>query len=391
MKRCLLVTILCLLSCNNIYGAEITKPEVRAMGAVLMDAKTGRILWGKNEELPLAMASTTKIMTAVLTLENKDLNTMVTVSKRASAAPKVKMYLKAGEEIKLEYLLYALMLQSSNDAAVAIAECVAGSVEDFCAMMTAKAREIGAKDTIFETPNGLDGTNHHSTAKDLALIAQYALNNPEFVKIINTPYVECKSSRMHYSISNRNRLLREYPGANGIKTGFTGKAGHCFVGAAIRDDMQLISVVLASGWGNEGKEQKWRDTKKILDFGFGNYKYHTIVSTDETPKRVYINRSKTDTVELYYEEGLLLPLNKQEKENIFIDINAPTAILAPVEKGQQIGMAKIYINGQLEKEILMLASTDAERHDLKTSLEKVLNEWLELGTNTEMKITLPEF
>lgn len=389
MRHCILVALLCLLFCDITHAADT--PEVRAMGAILMDAQTGRVLWGKNEELPLAMASTTKIMTAIVTLENKDLNTMVTVSKRASAAPKVKMYLKAGEEIKLEHLLYALMLQSSNDAAVAIAECVGESVENFCAMMTAKAREIGATDTIFETPNGLDGANHHSTAKDLALIAQYALKNPEFVKIINTSHIECKSNRMHYTITNKNRLLREYPGANGIKTGFTGKAGHCFVGAAKRDDMQLISVVLASGWGNQGKEQKWRDTKEILNFGFNNYKYHNIVSQGPAEHQVYINRSKTDTIELYFEEGLILPLTKKECENIFIDINAPAHMMAPVELDQQIGLAKIYINGQLEKEILMLASASAERHDLKTSLEKVLNSWFELGTNAEMKITLPEF
>ena len=159
---------------------ENKEPNPVAKSAVLIDAETGRILWGKNENEPLAMASTTKIMTAILAIEEGNLNDTVAVSKKATKAPPVKMFLKEGEEIKLKELLYALMMQSSNDAAVAIAEHISGDVEIFCNMMTEKAKQLGAKNTVFKTPNGLDSGDHHSTAYDMALIARYALKNKTF-------------------------------------------------------------------------------------------------------------------------------------------------------------------------------------------------------------------
>ncbi len=391
MKKYVLIFFMCLLFCNTIYGEEISSSDIKAMGAVLMDAKTGRVLWGKNETTVLPMASTTKIMTAIIALENGNLNDTVKVSKRASIAPQVKMNLQTGEEIKLEHLLYALMLQSSNDAAVAIAEHISGSVEEFCKTMTEKAKKLGANDTIFETPNGLDSENHHSTAYDMALITRYAIENEQFMKIINTKSYDCKSNLKSYVITNKNRLLNEYNGANGVKTGFTGKAGQCFVGAAIRDDMQLISVVLASGWGNQGKEQKWKDTKKILNYGFDNYKYENIITKGQSTGDILVDRSKTEKVGTYFEESFMLPLNKDEKESIYIDYLKPDVIRAPVEQGQSLGKAKVYINGKLQKEINLLADAYAERHDLKTSLEKIINCWLEMGTIEKVNIVLPEF
>jgi D-alanyl-D-alanine carboxypeptidase (penicillin-binding protein 5/6) len=182
------------------------------------------------------------------------------------------MDLTTGEEISLEGLLYALMMQSSNDAAVAIAEHVMGSVEDFCYAMTLKARELGALDTSFITPSGLDAENHYSTAHDLAVIARYALRNEKFTEIINTINYTVKSSKRTYDIQNKNRFLYEYEGALGIKTGFTGGAGNCFVGAAEQDGMRFITVVLGSGWGEAGKRRRWADTRKMMDYAFANYK-----------------------------------------------------------------------------------------------------------------------
>ena len=195
-----------------VLAQEIKQPKVNAQGAVLMDRKTGRILWEKNSDKPLAMASTTKIMTAVIALENSNLSDIVKVSKNAASAPPVKMYLKKDEEISMENLLYALMMQSSNDAAVAIAEYVGGSVDAFCDTMTQKAKQIGCKDTVFKTPNGLDSEDHHSTAADMALIARYALDNKDFFRIINTRQISFKSNMKSYDIVNKNRLLSEYKG-----------------------------------------------------------------------------------------------------------------------------------------------------------------------------------
>ena len=275
MKKIFFSFILAILLPLTAFAEEEIK--VSAHGAILMDFETGRVLWEKNSKAPLAMASTTKIMTAIVALENGNLDDKVTVSKKAALAPEVKMHLSAGEEITLRDLLYALMLQSYNDSAVAIAEHISGDVASFCNQMTEKAKSLGAKDTVFETPNGLDAGDHHSTAYDLALITSYALKNEKFNEIINTSSYTAKSNLRSYDLYNKNRLLNEFQGANGVKTGFTGKAGHCFVGSAKRGDMQLISVVLASGWGTQGKEQKWIDTKRILSYGFEKYHYENII------------------------------------------------------------------------------------------------------------------
>ena len=370
---------------------QLEKPTVEARGAILIDAETGRVLWGKNMDMPLSMASTTKIMTAVLALESKRLGETVTVSARAAAAPKVKMYLSAGEKLRLGDLLYALMLESSNDAAIAIAEHLGGSVEAFCAEMTRKAKEIGAKDSIFETPNGLDAGSHHSTAYDMALITRYALRVPGFAELINTPYASFESDRRGYDFNNLNRLLREYSGANGVKTGFTGRAGHCFVGAAKRGDMQLISVVLASGWGSRGKTQKWADTKEILNYGFNNYAYETIITAGSRAGTMPVTRSRETSVDYVYRDGLRVPMNRHEKERVKISISAPESVRAPIEKGDAIGAANIIINEEDYCVITLTASEGASRHDLKTSLEKVLDAWLGQGCEGEIKVVLPEF
>ncbi len=393
MKKLILAVILCLLFQVNIYANEQEQEpgEIKSLAAVLMDQRTGRVLWGKNEHTPMAMASTTKIMTAIIALENADLNDEVTVSRRASLAPKVRMGLSSGEKIKLKDLMYALMLESSNDAAVAIAEHVGNSVEEFCKTMTEKAKELGAADTVFKTPNGLDLDDHHSTAYDMALITAYALKNPEFINITNTPEIEVKSDKRTYGLMNKNRLLREYEGANGVKTGFTGKAGQCFVGSAKRGEMQLITVVFASGWGNKGKEQKWIDTKSLLNYGFNNFEYIKVVSGNSEAGVVAVERSKIPEVKVCFKEDVVLPLSKEEQDKLKLVYQIPPAIKAPVSQGDKVGICKVYLENECFREIDLLAENEATRHDLKTSLEKVLNTWLELGTNKQVNTNLPEF
>jgi len=398
MKKFILVFLFAIIS-FTVYGKHVyasnseqtVLPKVEAQGAVLIDHKTGRVLWEKASTKPLAMASTTKIMTAIIALENADRNDIVKVSKRAALSPKVKMNLTQGEEIKLDYLLYALMLQSFNDAAVAIAEHVSGSVEEFCMLMTDKAKEIGAYDTVFETPSGLDGENHHSTAYDMALIARYALENQDFVDIITTRNIVVSSNKRDYSLVNKNRLLNEVEGAKGVKTGFTGQAGHCFVGAVERNGMQLISVVLGSGWGDKGKNQKWVDTKELISYGFKEFNYQNIINSNDVAKNISIDRSKNIDMDVYFGEGLILPLSQDESNNLEIIIDLPDQVMAPVNEGDILGVAKIYIGNRLEKEIDLIASESADRHDFKTSIEKVLNNWLEMGTNGNINLELPEF
>ena len=392
LRTTLLSLLLITIFSTTVYGTdEPARPKVEAHGAILMDAATGRVLWEKDAHKPLAMASTTKIMTAVLALERGRLEDIVTVSKRAAAAPKVKMYLQPGEEISLGGLIYALMLQSSNDAAVAIAEHISGSVEDFCAAMTAKAKELGASNTVFETPNGLDAENHQSTAYDMALITRYALSNTMFFEIINTTSKEVTSNRKTYYITNKNRLLHEFEGANGVKTGYTGKAGHCFVGAARRDDMQLISVVFASGWGARGKEQKWVDTKRILTYGFDNFENKLILEEGDIAGVLRVTRSKTPEIQLYYSDSIMLPVSEEDWESIDIYPRFPASLQAPIDKNQAVGEGRVYINGEYFTAVPILTHDAAARHDLKTSLEKVLREFLRLGTDGDIEVVLPEF
>ena len=394
MKKCVIffIAILLMFPFPIVVRAEekIIPPTVRATGAVLMDAETGRVLWGKNEHEPLSMASTTKIMTAILALESGKMDETVTVSRLAAAAPRVKMDLSPGEKVRLGDLMLALMLISSNDAAIAIAEHISGSVEAFCQQMTEKARELGALNTVFETPNGLDSGDHHSTAYDLAVITRYALTVPGFTELINTQVAQFKSDRRGYTFNNRNRLLHEYAGANGVKTGFTNKAGYCFVGAAKREGMQLISVVLASGWGAEGKAQKWVDTKEILNFGFGNYAFETVITADTQAGTLPITRSKQDELCFIYSNGLVIPMNKEEKDAIHVEITVPESLQAPVSSGDIIGSAKIYIGAEFYAEIPLVVTGEAIRHDFKTSLEKVLNVFVGHLTTSEIHIILPE-
>lgn len=368
------IFIFCMLFTVNCCGGE-KEPNVNALSAVLIDADTGRVLWGKNENKPMAVASTTKIMTAIITLENADIKEKVTVSKNATLAPPVKMNLQAGEELTLEQLLYALLMQSSNDAAVAIAEKVGGSVENFCAMMNKKAKELGCKDTEFVTPNGLDKGNHHSTAYDMAVIGAYAIRNEEFIRISNTRNISFSSNKKSYSIVNKNLLLDSYEGAIGIKTGFTGKAGQCFAGAAKRGDVTLVSVVLASGWGTAGKAKKWSDTKEILNYGFDNYKKYSIIG-DKVD--ICVDKAKVSKTVLKYENSIELLMKESEKNSISFKNNVPEMIEAPVRKGEKIGIGEIYLGDLKVGQINLIATESIEKHSFGNSFDKIIKEWIKL-------------
>lgn len=245
---------------------------LHAKAAVLMDADTGRVLYEKNGESLLPMASTTKIMTCIVALENASQDDVFTASSYAASMPKVHMGVREGQRFYLRDLLRGLMLESYNDAAVIIAEGVAGSVEDFAQLMNEKAREIGAEHTHFVTPNGLDADGHQTTAEDLALIMAYCIRNEEFLEITRTSnYVFSDvDGRSTYSAVNLNAFLNSYEGALSGKTGFTGNAGYCYVGAAERDGRRFTIALLACGWpGN--RTWKWADSKALFDYGFTYY------------------------------------------------------------------------------------------------------------------------
>ena len=379
MKRMTVLILLLFLWLSPVFAAE---PKVGAIGAALIDGKTGRMLWQKNGEAPLAMASTTKIMTAILVLEKGNLEETVIISRNAAVQPEVHMHLKEDEQWRMKDLLSAMMLRSYNDAAVALAEAVSGSVEVFCEEMTRKAVEIGAKDTVFGSPNGLDSylssEEHHSTAYDMALIAAYALENPVFREMIAQPAVMVSDvTGAHVcEVTNTDRLLREYAGALGVKTGYTNKAGHCFVGAAERDGVLLVSTVLGSGWGAAGKERKWTDTKAILDYGFAEYMPFEAVQSGMVLGKTAVSDSPVEMVEAVTEEGYTALFSEAEQERLCLKPILPKRIEAPVSAGETIGRAELWLDEEKLTELPLLAKGDALRFTLAQRLDWLTEQWL---------------
>ncbi len=377
MKHTKLISILLIvLSMNHVLLAtQLPKDKINSKGAVLIEQDSKRILYQKDAEKQLAMASTTKIMTCLMALEKGNLDDIVTVSKRAARAPKVKLNLMAGEKQRLGDLLYSLMLESHNDTAVAIAEHIGGSVEEFCAMMTQRAHELGAENTSFETPSGLDSEAHYTTAYDLALIAAKALENPKLLEIINTqsitiPTKATEGSKQH-ALQNKNRFLYSYNGANGMKTGFTSKAGHCFVGSAKRDDMQLIGVALAAGWGQNGKSQKYKDVMTLMNYGFENYKKYIVLEPSQGMHEVKVKEGKEDYLALDCNAKITLPLTKQEKEELVYKNTAPIEVEAPIAKGDVIGRVDIICDHVVVGQAQLTAANDIEKANLMDKIRKL--------------------
>ncbi len=353
---------------------EIKKMSLSAKAAALIDASNGRVLYEKNGEQELPMASTTKIMTCIVALENANLDDVVTISRYASSMPDVQLNIVAGEKFYLRDLLYSLMLESHNDTAVAIAEHVGGSVECFAMMMNAKAKELGCEHTNFITPNGLDADEHYTTAVELSRIAAYAIKNQEFLKIINTPswqFTEINKGRS-FTVNNKDRFLSLYDGAIGIKTGFTGKAGYCFVGAVQKNNKTFISTVLGSGWPPH-KTYKWTDTKALMDYGVKNYEMKQVFYADKKFDPIAVLKGKEKYVPLYYEGDISLLMRKGEK--VHVEYTIPSWIKAPVMCDTEVGTAKYYIGDTLIGEVPILTKTSVEKIDFKYCFQKILDIW----------------
>lgn len=347
--------------------------DLHAASAVLMDASTNRVLYEKNGYEEMAMASTTKIITCIIALEYGNLDEIAKVSSYAASMPKVKLGVNSNEEYILKDLLYSLMLESHNDVAVVIAEHIAGSVEGFAALMNQKARDIGAFNTNFVTPNGLDAEGHCTTAADLALIASYAIKNKEFIEITNTPsYTFSNVSHTRtFTVNNKNAFLNQMPGAFGIKTGYTGKAGYCFVGALEQNGKRFVSVVLASGWP-PNKTYKWLDTKKLMNYGLNNYSYEVIFESKEKYKSIQIIDGKKTSVMSYISGEICILLNK-ETDVVEIKYNCPDTLDAPVKANETIGFAEIYVNGEIFRTLPIKVYEGVDKIDYKYCLDKMIN------------------
>ena len=373
-------------------GQESEPNQLFATAACLMDGDTGRVLFGKRGTDPMAMASTTKIMTCILALENGEEETVVTASAQAAAAPKVHLGVYEGEQFLLGDLLYSLMLESHNDAAVMIAESIGGSIEGFAALMNEKAAAIGCTDTHFVTPNGLDasdaGGDHHTTAADLARIMRYCIKTSpkatEFLAVTQTrsyTFWDLEKKNM-FNCYNHNALLDQMEGAISGKTGFTAKAGYCYTGALERDGKCLIVTLLACGWPSH-KNYKWADAAKLLNYGLESYTYRDVLDHSWKPGRIEVTDGVYDgllqtkssaslsLVSPALDPARSLPVLLKETEIPKKDIFLPEFIEAPVKKGEKVGSVTYSIDGMLLAEYPVYAAETIEKIDYRWCMEQV--------------------
>jgi len=342
-------------------------PAISAASAIVMDANSGRVLYEKNAYTRRPMASTTKIMTAIVAIEKGKLDDVVTVSKTAASVGGSTIRLKAGEKLTLLEMLYGLMLRSGNDAAIAIAEHIGGSVDKFLDMMNKKAELLGAKNTQFKSPHGLDKDGHYSTAYDLALITRYALNNPVFSRIVGTKSVQITARSLH----NTNEMLSLYPGADGVKTGYTGLAGRCLVTSATRAGWRIISVVLNC----PSRSQRAQSSKAILDYAFNNYKPYTILKAEEEIRQLPVIKGTAPTVSVKSAEEITLPLKRDEVGAIEARIELPDSLEAPVYAGEDIGVVEYAVKGRVIAQSPLKIWEDVRRKYVIDYLMDILRTW----------------
>lgn len=356
------------LSGNTQAEPERDTVDVSAGGVMLMDARTHKVLYAKTAHEKLPMASTTKIMTAILAIEAGNLDALVTVPQEAYGVEGSSMYLRLGEQISMRDLLYGLMLVSGNDAAVAIAVHVGGSVEGFAALMNAKAASLGAHNTHFVTPNGLPDPDHYTTAYDLALIACYAMQNETFREIVGTTYYQTTTGEIARTVKNKNKILWEYEGGNGVKTGYTMAAGKCLVFAAEREGMQLVGVVLNC-------PDMFPSAKRLLDYGFETYQQETLVAADERIARVRVTGGKKNALEVATKNDIIILVKDGDSTTVRTVVNLAGPVEAPVEKGDVLGTLEVWEDGRVLAETELVAAETVESSAYLDYLERLFKRW----------------
>lgn len=391
MKRFLAFFLSLLLICGfNVQAEEIDEPHnLYAQAAVLMDADSGRVLFEKNGDEVLANASTTKIMTCIIALEIGNLEEVVTASSNAAAQPKVHLGMQTKEQFVLRDLLYSLMLESHNDSAVAIAEHVAGSVEEFANLMNRKAEELGCEDTYFITPNGLDAVDengsHSTTATDLARIMSYCITESPmkeaFLMITGTASYSFSNvaGTRTFSCTNHNSFLTMMDGAISGKTGFTGKAGYCYVGALEQDGRTFVVALLACGWPNN-KNYKWSDTRKLMEYGLENYTYRSVDEEIELPN-ILVENGIGENGELFEKAYVKLEVDYgnenyvsfllRDDEELEIDITYKDNLIAPLKVGQSVGKVSYCLDGNVLKDYQMIVAEYVEERNIAWVFKKI--------------------
>lgn len=345
MKRVFSGTVAVLIAAVLLFPCQAQ--AISAKKAVLMDADTGRFLYEKDAHSRSLIASTTKIMTALIICEQCNVLDRMKIPAEAVGIEGSSMYLREGEVLTLQELLYGLMLSSGNDAAAALAIYCGGTVEGFVQLMNDKAFRLGLQGTHFENPHGLDSPNHYSTARDLAVLAAYAMKNPVFYQTVSTKSVRFGSR----SLQNHNKLLWRVDGADGVKTGFTKAAGRILVSSATRQGRRLICVTI-----NDGND--WQDHSSLLEEGFSRYTPNQIVQQGECMGTVSVLGGESERVQLLAEEDFTYPLAAEEKPEILLP--GPGFVYAPVVQGQDAGVGYVCLDGKVVGKVSLVYGQTVE-------------------------------
>lgn len=353
-------------------------PKTNSRRYIVYDRISKSMIIGKNEDIKSAMASTTKIMTTIVILEKADLNETVTVSAKAGGTGGSRLGLKRGDKASVRDLLYGLMLRSGNDAAVALAEHVGGSVKGFAELMNEKAIELGLTNTHFVTPHGLDDANHYTTALELAKLTDYAMDNETFAKIVGTKSTTIYINNQPRQINNTNELLGVLNGVVGVKTGFTNNAGRCLVTETKRNNMDIITIVL----GADTKKDRTKDSVNLIEYTFSKYKMYNLEEQiiqefnkwkNINEKRILIIKGKTSNPKLALGaiEKATIPICDNDK--IEYSINALTEVEAPVEQWNVMGTLTVKLNGEILENIDIVNVNEVQKRDWKDYFKIVLN------------------
>lgn len=363
---CLFFTCILLIS-SRLAQVQAAPPPLHAEAAILLDAKTGQVLYEKNSRSQKAPASTTKIMTAILAIESGKLDEETVISRRAAATPGSSMHLYAGQKISLRELLTGLLLRSGNDAAVAIAEHLSGSVPEFSRRMNEKAAAIGAVNSHFVNPHGLTHPDHYVTAYDLAIITRYALTNPIFAELVRTKetqidWIDQRGRESDQLLHNTNRLLWMLAEADGVKTGTTGAAGPCLVASATRGNQKLIAVILHD-------HSRWQDAASLLRYGLHEFALFDYAASGETVASIAVENGPVQDVNGRVNDNAGLSLLRTDLPLASVECQIPDKIKAPVYRGQKIGEIVFFIAEKPVKRVDIVAETDIPA---QTAEQKIL-------------------
>jgi serine-type D-Ala-D-Ala carboxypeptidase (penicillin-binding protein 5/6) len=348
------------------YISLAAPPSISADAAIVMDVTTGEVLFEKNARKLRAPASTTKILTAIVALEKGNLQDMVTVSRHAAYTKGSSVHLSPDEKLLLDDLLVGLMLRSGNDSAVAIAEHIAETEHKFAELSTARAKELGAKNTTFRNPHGLSVPGHLTTAYDLAILTRYALINlPRFAEIVSTreDTIDWDGRSYDRQLRNTNKLLWMFEGADGVKTGTTKEAGQCLVSSATRDGQQLIAVVLHSG-------NRWNDSVRLLQYGFDNFTLLHFAEKDAVHQSIPVIKGMQECIDAVIADYVDVIVPKSHIASVRLEYDVPQNVEAPVYRGQKIGEITVYNGNQVIKVVDLVAGQEVLN---RTPVRVILN------------------